>query len=244
MKEQIVSILEQVTKLLQKVEDTLKTNGINIPVENIPLKPEEKIKIPKGYIRKANDFRDEYNLLWIIGSEDVAANLAYALQTTDLFNYFINRFDIGLSVGKIFYKLAIINAFSVIEGIIYSFVDNMHEQCKDFEGNICRLNAKCSFYFKRANKYKFSELLDMLRKRQIITFSEDEKELVLSIKNLRDNIHIWDVRENEFQSDLYNLKNYNAVIKILHCFKKDFPKNVRYFLNIKQRECKINRNKN
>ena len=44
LKEQIIYKLKEISKLLQEVENILKENGINIPVENIPLKPEEKIK--------------------------------------------------------------------------------------------------------------------------------------------------------------------------------------------------------
>ena len=58
------------------------------------------------------------------------------------------------------------------------------------------------------------------------------------LKKLRDNIHIWDVRENEFKSDLYNLKTYNMVIKILHYFKTEFPENVKRFLKERKKFCK------
>ena len=118
-----------------------------------------------------------------MGPNNVAANLAYALQTTDLFNYFINRFDIGLSVGRIFYKLAIVNAFSIIEGIIYSFIDNIHEQCKNIKGKVCKFNTKCNFYFKKAKNYNFSEILDELEKNSFLYLEKKKNNWWHSWKN-------------------------------------------------------------
>lgn len=111
--------LKQVEKLLQEAEFVLKRNGFQTPVQHPKIETEDKIGFPKGYIRTTADFESRYRFNRIINNKTIAKNLTYALQTSDVFNYFLNRFNISLSAGKIFMKSAIINILSIIEGILY-----------------------------------------------------------------------------------------------------------------------------
>ena len=97
-------------------------------------------------------------------------NIAYAFQTTDLFNYLLNRFYIGLSVGKIFFKFAIINSFSILEGILYGVIKNEHKFCAN-SGEVCKYNEKCKYYLKSPNKYPFLKMLETLKEKEILIFS-------------------------------------------------------------------------
>jgi hypothetical protein len=231
--------LEKAEEALHKAEDILKEANINIPEENIELEVNEKIWLPSGYIRRIDVFSESYQLNKILSDDNMIKNIGYALQASDLTNYLINRFNIGLSVGAIFYKLAIINLFSIIEGILYGVSNELHKFCF-IEDEICSDNLKCEYYIKNFHEYSFRELIKCFDEKSILKLGDEGCDLLLSLKDLRDHIHIWDVKENEYLDDIYNLSSYNTLIKVLYFIKEELPQNYFYFIEGRKNNCTIN----
>ena len=229
--------LEKAEEFLQSAENILNHNDVNTPLENIPLKKYEKISFPTGYIRKTSYFEQKYHLYDLFEDRNKVKNIAYALQTTDLFNYFLNRFNIKFSVGKIFYKYAIINAFSTIEGILYSAITPLHDFCFDDNDNCCKNNINCDYYIKNYKKYTFRELIEMYDKKSLLDFKDKTKKLILEIKGLRDHIHIYDVQENEFIDSTYNNYNYNKIMKLTYNIKENLYNNILSFEFKRAKNC-------
>ena len=230
--------LKSVSIELSRIEQLLRDNGLNVPIDNIVLKDDEKIRLPYGYIRTVSYYLREYNLNFFYNDKVIARNIAYALQTSDLFNYFLNRFRIGLSVGKIFLKHAIINHFSIIEAILYGIVKKYHNYCI-FENVVCRYNNMCAFYFKKANKYNFQQLLDELINRNLLSMPPEIKENLLNIKGLRDNIHIWDAESRDYFNDEYSLQNYNFLVLCLKSIRDNLKDSLTSFESQRKNECKM-----
>ena len=121
--------VKKATTALREAELILSRNSYKYPKIAPDLKQEDRVKIPEGYIRTADHFRKEYQLTSVVRDKNCSDNIAYALQASDLFNYFINRFDISLSVKAIFLKMAIINGFSTIEAILSGSMIRLHGFC-------------------------------------------------------------------------------------------------------------------
>lgn len=230
------SKLLEASKALHEAENILRAEGLNVPEENVALNDFDRIQIPKGYIRTVKEFREKYELDDHIGIETLCRNLAYALQTSDFINYLLNRFNIGLSVGQLFYKLAIINMVSALEGILYGIVKRLNRFCRE-NGVVCKHNANCAYYVKSPNKYNFPDLLDCLREKAILELGEKIEDILKEIKGLRDNVHIWDVEDNEYLSQKYTRLTYNKLVLILRRIRDELPNGLSQFKEERNDNC-------
>ena len=228
--------LKEVSKELNRIEDFLRENGIDIPNQNIALESHEKIWIPRGYIRTVQYYEQKYRLHDLLEDEILAKNIAYALQASDFFNYMLNRFRIELSVGKVFFKHAIINIFSVIESLLYGIINKCHSHCT-LNGRVCKNNISCDFYFKKANKYSFKNLVQLLRQKGLVRMPDEIQDKLLELKALRDNIHLWDVKDKDYFNDSYNLTNYNFLVRVLQVLKEDLNDSLEDFESTRSNNC-------
>lgn len=230
--------LKTISKELSDLENFLRENGVNVPEENITLTPYEKIWIPSGYIRTVSYYTEKYKLYKLIEDEIIVKNIAYSLQTSDFFNYILNRFRIELSVKKVFYKYAIINIFSIIEAILYGIVKKCHSFCIDKNGKVCKKSTRCQFYLKKPNKYSFRNLLEVLSSKNLLKMPPRIQDKVLKMEELRDNIHLWDVKYKEYFNKEYELKNYNFLVKCLQVLKEDLNDSLPKFEEKRKKFCK------
>lgn len=226
----------ETTLSLTVAENILSKNGFKYPKKPPRLYKKDKIRIPTGYIRTAKYFRDKYHLYKYITNKYLTDNIAYALQTTDLYNYLLNRFDIDLSVKSIFIKNAMINGFSIIEAIMTGVMDTLHYNCNQ-KNILCKNNSKCFYYVKNAN-VKFKEKVDCIQKKGLIELSNFEVDNLYKIKNKRDNIHIWLANKNEFTSDFYSIENYNQIPILLSKIRKSLPIKFDKFIEERSIKCK------
>jgi len=234
---EIKSKLKKIEEILQDIENKNVKYFGNSPSRFIELKKEEKIRFPRGIIRRKDNFKKRYNFENLFPMNYLLQNnLSYALQCSDIFGYFITRFDIGLSAGKIFFKMGIINLFSIIEGILYGVTKTLHNYCIN-----CKNSKNCQYYIKSSEKKSFNEILDMLSEHNIFPDNDKIKSLLKKLKGLRDNIHIWDVDKNEFVEEDYTIETYNKLIKILHILREDLPKNIERFKKIRYQQCSKNK---
>ena len=228
--------LKSISRNLRDAENHLNDKGMSFPNFIPELEEVDKIQLPYGLFRTANEFRNEYKLYEILGTAPIKNNISYALQASDFFNFLINRFNIGLSIGQIIYKYAIINTVSIIEAILYGTVNSLHDCCVS-EESVCRRNARCIFYLKKANKYTFNQMITVLEDKNLITFTEAEKTALKQLKELRDKIHIWETTESELDEESYSIRNYNISIIILRKIKENLYTNFCIFKHSRYSVC-------
>lgn len=61
--------------------------------------------------------------------------------------------------------------------------------------------------------------------------------LLKCLKDLRDNVHIWDVKGNEYTGNKYNRDNYNNAMKILQHIDDSLTTKLREFEMNKMGDC-------
>lgn len=214
-------------------------NGVDIYHPDITLQKWDKIQIPKGHIRTAETFRKEYHLSEILDDKILSKNLAYSLQASDLMNLLFNRVNIDLSVGRVFYKMAIINYFSIIEGMLYGVTKKLHDFCMSNE-SACSYHRNCKYYIKSHKKIQMDEIVNWFCVREIINLSAEEKETLSEVKGLRNNVHIWLAEKNEFLKGEYNLTTHNRTVLVLRKCRDELAENLREFESNRSAVCTKN----
>ena len=119
-----------------------------------------------------------------------------------------------LSLGNSFFRTITSHILSIIESLLYGMVATLHDQCVDND-KVCKMNTTCEFYFKGPKKYKFTELVDVLKEKEIMVLSHDEYSSLLKLKNIRDRVHMWDAGSSDFHDDEFSIDNYNDSILFL-----------------------------
>ena len=92
--EQVQKELEyqkEIGRLFSKMEEYIRNNSIE----------KVSIRFPRGVLRKADDFRSE---LYFIDDSTFKTNIAYHLMLTELYHWFLNRFDMGLTAQEMLIK--------------------------------------------------------------------------------------------------------------------------------------------
>lgn len=227
--------LKTLQELIQESEDFLNEIGFKTPIEFPELENHEKIAFPSGYIRKRAEFETNYKLKTYLNNPNLRKNICYSLQCLDLNSFFINRFYIGLSAGKIFLKLGMLNIFSIIEGILFGTAKELHSFCMK-DGTVCKKNINCFFYIKSSNKYKFETLIHDYENKDLLNLSDNGKELLKIFKVTRDKIHLQDVVESELNEN-YSIDNYNSMVKFLIYLRENFSGNVSRFEQKRKNSC-------
>lgn len=217
-KENIQTLFNEASESLKRLEKEIKRH-VDTPVENIDTDDFQRVFLPDGYIRRVQHFREAYQLNKLFGNNKAFIdNVAYSLQLSDLYNYVINRFHLFWSVEKLFLKSAIINLVSVHEALLYCTLKELHSFCV-FDGKVCPHNQSCGGYIKSINKMRFQGALDTYR-HKIGMHNENLFEKLISLRKLRDNIHIHTVSLNEFyENEDYCKKKYNEAILCLRYLK-------------------------
>lgn len=228
----IVNATISLKELEIKIREKIDTPNSNINTDDYTL-----INIPDNYIRTADHFRISYNLQRLIESKAERDNIAYSLQLSDLYNYFINRFNIFLSVGVLFRKQALINIVSIQEGILKCTYNSLRKYCLDKQNNVCKYNSECKYYLKSLNKLKNNGLLDNYA--EVIGFyNELVFEKLKEQKAIRDKIHIHDIEHNELANNSdYTKQKYNEAILVLRFIKIHLLPAIERFKKERQIEC-------
>ena len=220
--------LQIASDALQSAHNILVENEIDIREPKVKVGQWEKIQIPRGHIRKVPEFIGKYDLNCLLSEVNLQKNIAYSLQTSDFITLLLNRFNISLSVGSIFYKLSIINIFCVVEALVYGIIDDLHAYCKTGE-EICKNNRACQYYIKSIKKLKFNTVVDLLIGKQILNLKTEDRKLLFEYNDLRNNVHIFLSKDNEFLSQKYNRKAYNRLVFILRRMSKNLCINLNSF---------------
>ena len=237
IEEQVIVRMEEITQKLNELEKMLNENGYKGPTKHIEIEKYQKIRLPLGYIRKVSEFRNEYKLFNLVDDKKVIDNIAYSLQMSDFFNYLLNRFNFFLSIEQYFNKYAITNLFSSYEALLHAILIKLHKYCVANNGEICKYQAKCKYYINSPKQMRFNKIVDLFTEKFGISYFEQQKENILLLKELRDNIHIWQAQYNEYSKQSYTVVNYNKMMKILHYCKHSLPEDIYRFRRNRSIEC-------
>lgn len=201
---------QKISELLRENELLLRKEGYDPPVRNFAFPPDERISFPSGYIRTVAEFNEKYHLREIFPKRYARQNVTYALEVSDLINYFFNRIHIWGAVETVFYKLAIVNLVSIIEAIILEAANNI---CSNAQ--MCKKTKICSKHFSRDERNNARTALNKLVLLNVLDFDEEKLDRVQGIMNLRNRIHIRLTPGSEMQLEEFNLSLYNETISIL-----------------------------
>ncbi|MDA3779009.1 MAG: hypothetical protein PF487_02055 [Bacteroidales bacterium] len=235
-KVKIQKYFNDTSQLLTALENEIRLTHAT-PFDNIERNDFTLINIPDRYIRKADYFRIEYKLNEIISDPNIINNIAYSLQLSDLHNYFINRFNLFGIIKNLYLKNAIINVFSIEEAIFYGTLITLNKYCW-FNGKVCSKNANCEFYVNTRSKLTFYSLIETFKDK--LNFHHDRfREIIFNLKEIRDNVHIEDVKYSEWAADdRYSFENYNNAILTLRYIKIQLHKQVFEFKEKRDKGCK------
>lgn len=226
--------IKRISREMQELEDLIKEE-VNTPKENLTLNQSDKIQFPRGYIRRVSEFANDYQLRrMFVNNPEIIQNICYQLQYTDVTNYFMNRYNISLSAGKIFHKYAVISIVSVIESLLFGISDEINADCRN-DGEVCCNAGRCDKYMKSTKSLRFNGMVDQLAEMlQII--NEPAKVRLKQLKEIRDNIHSHIVNENELidTDEKYTQDNFNKAILFLYYLKKNMPSKVEMFRKSRQ----------
>lgn len=213
----VQNLFQEITNSLRILETEIRTT-YNTPNENIKKEDFVLSNIPDKYIRTAEYFRVNYRLNEMISSRIQVNNIAYSLQIADFFNYILYRINLFGVIKNLFIKNAIINIFSIQEGILYSSVISLNEYCK-FKDTGCKHHHNCPFFIRSRNKLTFNSLMETFREK--VVFHHDRyREIMFKLKERRDNVHLEDVQYSEWaETDRYSIEQYHDALLSLRYLK-------------------------
>jgi len=209
-KNRIIENNKRISELLQENENILREAGYKPPRSNYALERSEKIMFPSGYIRTVVAFKDKYHLCEICPNRVTRQNITYALETSDLINYIVNRVNIWGAVETILFKLAIVNFVSVIEAIILEAANNI---C--YNASRCGKTKSCQYHFSKEERNNARKAVEKLTYMGILDFDGDKLSHVQKIIDLRNRIHIRLTKGNEMNMEDFTLELYNEVVSLL-----------------------------
>lgn len=240
MSKKIQELFSKATVALRDLEEEIQKE-YKYPEGNVNTENFYLINIPSNYIRKAWNFRKDYKLDALINDPVRISNLTYALQFSDLLNYKLNRFNYWGIMKNLMLKHAIINIYSVIEGILYGVVIRLNNDCR-INNDVCSKAHKCPVYIKSRNKLTFYDMLEVF-KSKIGFYNKTYFQKIAEFKEIRDNIHIEDVQYNELFSveNKYTIENYNYACLTLQATRDLLPDMVHEFEKNRAKECSKNK---
>ena len=191
-----ITNIQKISELLEENENILREAGYNPPKTNYTVENKKRIKIPAGYVRTSGFFGEQYHLNDIVASRNIKNNISYALQLSDYYNFIVNRFNVWGSIETMLYKQMFVNIVSIIEALILECSNNINRQC------CLETNPGC-----------------------ILSFSDEQKDRLIELYDLRNRIHIRLTDQNEFLDNKYNKKLYNEAIVILQIVDNSLWKN-------------------
>lgn len=227
-REKIKENNKKISDLLRENEELLREEGYDPPVNNFAFSSNDKIAFPSKYIRTVSAFNDKYHLYEIFPKRYARQNITYALEVSDLINYFFNRFNIWGAVETVFYKLAIVNLVSVMEAIILEAANNICSKAQ-----YCKKTKTCYKHFNKDERNNARTALNKLVLLDVLDFDEEKLTRVQEVIDLRNRIHIRLTPGSEMQLEDFNLSLYNETISIL----QDIDEQI-YSKGIKMYGCK------
>lgn len=226
--QKIINNNNAISKLLEENENLYLSELSDLDRRLFPIDQENKIVIPNDYIRKKDQFIEDYKLNNIIYSFNHQSNIAYLMQYADLNSYFMSRFKIFGQLEKVHYYYSLINLESILEIILKEIADKYRDICK--ECNIPK--HKCSKIISKEIYGNLKLLLCQLNEFQIISISSEDVENLKELIDVRNQIHIRLMTEKMYNNPKLSVCFYN---KCMNSFKK-----LMVSINLENIKCKNN----
>jgi hypothetical protein len=215
--QEIQEAFNKASNALTELEATIRKYH-NTPVANINARNFSKLRFPVRYIRTRNHFADTYNLNGLIGNYRQRDSIAYSLMQSDVYNYLINRFQFWGIIEKLLLKGAIINLVSVIEGLLMCSLGHLNQHCRFDDTRVCKHQSKCNLYIKSSKHLKIAGAADILRDKLLMNDAAILADMI-TLNDIRNNVHLSILERHEFANDDYCLGNYNKAIRVLSYLK-------------------------
>jgi hypothetical protein len=215
--QEIQEAFNKASTAINELENTIRQYH-DTPRENINSSDFQKLSVPWGYIRTRSHYANVYNLNYLIGNRRQRDSIAYSLMQSDLHNYFINRIQVWGIIQKLLLKGAIINLVSAIEGILMCSLGHLHAHCRIDANTICKHQNRCTYYIKSSKHLKVSGATEILNNKLRLD-DEGILEDIISLNDIRNNVHLSILVRHEFTNDDYSISNYNKAIKVLKYLK-------------------------
>lgn len=151
--------------------------------------PASKVRFPRGYIRTADYFRQQFRF---IADSDIRSNLAYALILSDVYRWLTNRTDLFGSAKEMALKAGIVLCGSICETIAVSYT-------RGVIGGQCRFKVRCA-------RMVTAEMID-----------EDLSAALCWLWDTRSAIHIHSTEGREYER--YGTREYNRAIRCVRSLR-------------------------
>ena len=175
---QLLEVVAQVNMGIQEIQDYLGAKN----------RKDARVKFPTGFLRTCNDHRACYPFLQ---DYDLKSNIAYALMTTDVLRWLLNRTTIMGTAQQMLIKQGI----AIIGGIIEA---------------ITKVYLK-GYGSRRGYKTRSERLMKL-------GVIDDELRRGLDwVWQRRQNIHLHLIHGRDFQD--YSLNDYNWCVRVLHSLR-------------------------
>lgn len=201
---------ESISKLFEENEKILREEGYNPPIDNFIVKSEKRVNVPAGYIRKKEEFCNEYHLVDIVDKINTRNNISYALQLSDYYNFIFNRFNVWGSIEIMLYKQAFINVVSIIEALILECSTRINMHCQK-----CQNISKCKNNISKSERENMKRAAEKLYNLGVLGISDSEIKRLIELYDYRNKIHIRLNEENEFLDKKFDTKLYNETIELM-----------------------------
>lgn len=211
--QKIINNNKKISKLLEENENLYLSELSDLDRRIFAVDQENKIVIPNDYIRKKDQFIEDYELNKIIYSFNHQSNIAYLMQYADLNSYFMSRFKIFGQLEKVHYYYSLINLESILEIILKEIAGKYRNICIN-----CEIQKhKCSKIISKEIYGNLKSLLSQLNEFKIISISSGDIENLKDLIDVRNQIHIRLMTEKMYNNPKLSVDFYN---KCMSSFKK------------------------
>ncbi|MCG9685166.1 hypothetical protein L1D31_21830 [Vibrio sp. Isolate23] len=176
--EELKLAANEVSQKLQQIQDYLGDGNHD----------DAKIRFPYGYIRRCDEHRSRYSFLTCSILKD---NISYALLSTDIYRWMLNRTNIQGTAQEMLIKQGI----SIIGNIVESIGKN--------------------YLHGHGGRNNYKRRTEILVEKKVI--EQSLKNDLDWLWDQRNNIHIVLVSDREYQQ--YTMQDYNKAIRTLHQFR-------------------------
>ena len=173
--EQLAVAAQAASELIQQISDYLGERNCE----------EGKIRFPRGYIRACIEHRNKYTF---IKDPVLRRNIAYALLTTDVFRWLLNRTDLAIVAKEMIIKQGIAIFGSIAEAVTKDYLKG-----------------------KPGGGKNYKKRLDMLYENGEI--DEETKRELVWLWDLRNSLHLMLLTDPEYEK--YTMRDYNRAVLAL-----------------------------
>ena len=212
IEEKIIENNKKISELLKENENLAKKAGANPPmIQYANLQDDDMIRIPYGYIRDADWFRNNYEIEKICKDNKAAAdNIVYAIETLDLYNFILNRIGIYGVVRINFAKDGIIKKATIMEQLLKKYIESVRkccDNCSEKDNCLDRTTGEDT-------KEKLVKIIEIMKDKNLLNIEDislyDKMDNLRKIRNKIHGSKLNELKEDEYNKILWNDVTYTV----------------------------------